>query len=159
METEEYSYGENDRINQNDGDSDGTYFSRHDKSAIGTRLGSGTNISANKAAKLCKQSPEESIDIPSPSQQGICKELFKTSDEMEKHLTNSLCNQKWILCFDGHHIDRTEYQVVVIKNKTSEMKLAALKPCDGEAETITEGLISVLLGRISLVTFNLKDYR
>lgn len=103
--------------------------------------------------------PEEGVDIPSPSQQGICKELFKTSDEMEKHLTNSLCNQKWILCFDGHHIDRTEYQVVVIKNKTSEMKLAALKPCDGEAETITEGLISVLLGRISLVTFNLKDYR
>ncbi|XP_076050221.1 uncharacterized protein LOC143030877 [Oratosquilla oratoria] len=63
---------------------------------------------------------------------------------MKKHLIDTLLNQKWSLHFDGKHIDGNEYQAVVIKNETNEIKLAALKLCDGKAETIAEGLKSVL---------------
>ncbi|CAI9717457.1 Hypothetical predicted protein [Octopus vulgaris] len=57
----EYNYGENDRVDQNDSDSDDTYFStrRHNKSAIGMRFVTGTNVSTNKAVKICKQLSEE----------------------------------------------------------------------------------------------------
>lgn len=38
------------------------------------------------------------------------------------------------------NIDGNEYQAVVIKNETSEIKLAALKLCDGKVETTAERL-------------------
>ena len=87
---------------------------------------------------------EEGTDIPAPSQQGIYKALFKKAGDMKKHLMDTLHNQKWSLHFDGKHIEGNEYQAVVIKNETNEIKLTALKLCDGKAETIAEGLKSVL---------------
>ncbi|CAI9727829.1 Hypothetical predicted protein [Octopus vulgaris] len=119
-EIEEYNYGEDDRVDQNDNDSD----------AISTRL----------VAKICKQLSEEGIDIPAPSQQDIYKALFKKAVGMKKYLIDTICNQKRTLHFDGKHIDGNEYQVVVNKNETSQIKLAAMKLCDGRAEIIAEGL-------------------
>ncbi|CAI9719418.1 Hypothetical predicted protein [Octopus vulgaris] len=120
---EVYNYGEDDRVDQNDSESNVTYSStrKHNTSAIATRLVTGTNVSTNKAAKICNQLSEEVIDIPAPSQQGIYKALFKKAGEMKKHLIDSLRNQKWSLHFDGNHIDGNEYQAVVIKNETNEI--------------------------------------
>ncbi|CAI9717714.1 Hypothetical predicted protein [Octopus vulgaris] len=139
---------------------DDTYFStrRHNKSATGTRLVKETNISTIKAAKICNQWSEMGIDIPDSSQQGIYKALFKKSGEMKKHLIDTLRNQKWSLHFGGKHIEGNEwslhfggkhiegneYQAVFVKNERDEIKLAVLKLCGGKAETIAEGLKSIL---------------
>ncbi|CAI9723469.1 Hypothetical predicted protein [Octopus vulgaris] len=136
----EYHYGEDDSVDQNDSDSDVTYSSTkgHNRSAIGTRLVTGTNVSTHKTAKICEQLSEECTDIPAPCQQGIYKEFFKEAGEMKKHLNDTLRNQKWNLHFDGKHIDGNKYQAIVIKNEINEIKEAETKLCDGKAETVAE---------------------
>ena len=136
---EEYS-------NEDENESDGNYAPtrKHNKSGIATRLVTGTHISTRKSAKICKQLSSEGIDIPAPSQQGIHKALFRKAGEMKKNFIDTLHQQTWSLHFDGKRIDGTEYQAVVIRNETREIKLSTLKLSDGKAETIAEGLKGVL---------------
>lgn len=53
-EIEEYNYGEDDRVDQNDCDSNDTYSytRRYNNSVIGTKLVTEINISINKVAKI-----------------------------------------------------------------------------------------------------------
>ena len=52
--------------------------------------------------------------------------------------------ENWFLHFDGKHIEENEYQVVVLKNERTEVKLDALHLKDGKADTISEGIAKVL---------------
>jgi len=48
------------------------------------------------------------------------------------------------LHFDGKHIEESEYQVVVLKNERTEVKLDKLHLKHGKADTISEGIAKVL---------------
>ena len=54
---------------------------------------------------------------------------------MEKLDTEQYCS----LHCDGKRLDDNEYQVVVLKNERTEVKLDALRLQDGKAQTITDG--------------------
>ena len=58
---------------------------------------------------------------------------------MKKHLVSTLHLEKW-----SKHIESFEYQAVVLKNESKEIKLTALKLKDGRVQTIAEGLQDVL---------------
>ena len=53
-------------------------------------------------------------------------------------MIQNLNSEKWSLHFGGKQIEQTEYQVIVLKNERTEVKLAVLKLKDGKAETIRE---------------------
>jgi len=42
----------------------------------------------------------------------------------------------WNLRFDGKHINKTEYQVVVLRKGNREVKLAVLEPINGKGGTV-----------------------
>ena len=56
----------------------------------------------------------------------------------------NLNTEQWSLHFDGKRLDEKEYQVVVLKNERTEVKLDALRLQDGKAQTITNGISTVL---------------
>ena len=89
-------------------------------------------------------SSRDGIDIPTPSQAAIYKSTFKEAAKLKEEIIEKLLMEQWSLHFDGKRIEENEYQVVVLKNERTEVKLAALLLKDGKAETIAEGIAKVL---------------
>lgn len=116
----------------------------HHKSKVAANLVTSTRVSINKAAKICKQLSRDGINIPTPSQAAIHKSTFKEAGKVKEEMIKNLQNEKWSLHFDGKHIEDTEYQVVVLKNEKTEVKLAALTLKDSKAATIAEGIVQVI---------------
>ncbi|CAI9725298.1 Hypothetical predicted protein [Octopus vulgaris] len=52
--------------------------------------------------------------------------------------------ENWSLHFDGKRIDDQEYQVLVLKNEQSEVKLEALQLLNGKANTVVKGITAIL---------------
>lgn len=117
---------------------------KHNKSKLAVNLVTSTRVSTSKAAKICKQLARDGIDIPTPSQPAIYKSTFREAAKLKKEMIETLQTEQWSLHFDGKHIDENEYQVVVLKNERTEVKLDALLLKDGKAETITEGIVKVI---------------
>jgi hypothetical protein len=117
---------------------------KHNKSKVATNLVTSTRVSTSKAAKICKQLSRDGVDIPTPSQAAIYKSTFKQAAKLKEELRETLQMEQWSLHFDGKHIEEHEYQVVVLKNERTEVKLDALRLKDGKAETIAEGIAKVL---------------
>ena len=84
------------------------------------------------------------IEIPTPCQSAINKAIYTRAAQVKKHLVSTFHLEKWSIHFDGKHIEGFEYQAVVLKNESKEIKLTALKLKDGKAQTIAEGLQDVL---------------
>ena len=63
---------------------------------------------------------------------------------MKKEMIDKLHTEEWSIHFDGKHIEENEYQVVVLKNERTEIRLGALCLKDGKAETITDGIVKLL---------------
>ena len=63
---------------------------------------------------------------------------------MKKDFVSTFHLEKWRILFDGQHIEGFEYQAVVLKNESKEIKLIALKLKDEKAQKIVEGLQDVL---------------
>jgi hypothetical protein len=103
-----------------------------------------TRVSTRKAAKICKQLALDGVNIPTPSQAGVYKSVFKEASKLKKEMMKNLNTEQWSLHFDGKRLNENEYQVVVLKNERMEVKLAALCLKDGKAETITDGISTVL---------------
>ena len=97
-----------------------------------------TRVSTSKAAKICKQLSRDGIDIPTPSQAAIYKATFKEAVKLKEEMIEKLQMEQWSIHFDGKRIEENENQVVVLNNKRTEVKLAALLLKDGKAETIAE---------------------
>ena len=93
---------------------------------------------------VCRQLSGEGIEIPTPCQSAIHKAIYTRAAQVKKHLVSTLHLEKWSIHFDGKHIEGFEYQAVVLKNESKEIKLTALKLKDGKAQTIAEGLQDVL---------------
>ena len=103
-----------------------------------------TRVSTRKAAKIWKQLAFDGVNIPTPSQAGVYKSVFKEASKLKKEMTKHLNTEQWSLHFDGKRLNENEHQVVVLKNERMEVKQAALCLKDGKAETITDGISAVL---------------
>ena len=55
---------------------------QHHRTAIATNLVTGTNVSTSKAAKICRKLSEEGVEIPTPSQPGVYKALFRKATQV-----------------------------------------------------------------------------
>lgn len=117
---------------------------KHNPTGVARRLITSSKLSSHRAAKVCRQLSGEGIEIPTPCQSAIHKAIYTRAAQVKKHLVNTLHLEKWSIHFDGKHIEGFEYQAVVLKNETKEIKLTALKLKDGKAPTIAEGLQDVL---------------
>ena len=98
-----------------------------------------TKVSIRKAAKICIQLALDSVNLPTPSQAAIYKSLFNEASKLKKDMIKNLSTKQCSLHFDGKCIKENEYQVVVLKNERTEVKLAALCLQDGKAKSITDG--------------------
>ena len=103
-----------------------------------------TRASTRKAAKICKQLALDGVNIPTPCQARVYKSVFKEASKLKKEMMKNLNTEQWSLHFDRKRLNKNEYQVVVLKNERMEVKLAALCLKDGKAETITDGISTVL---------------
>ena len=103
-----------------------------------------TRVSTRKGAKICKQLALDGVNIPTTSQAGVYKSIFKEASKLKKEIRKNLNTEQRSLHFDGKCLHENEYQVVVLKNKRMEVKLAALCLKDGKAETITDGILTDL---------------
>ena len=101
-----------------------------------------SKLSSHRVAVVCCQLSGEGFEIPTPCQSAIHKAIYTRAAQVKKHLVSTLHLEKWSIHFDGKHIKGFEYQAVVLKNESKEIKLTALK--DGKAQTIAEGLQEVL---------------
>ena len=132
---------------ENDDDDDDEYTCptkrKHIKSKVPVNLVTSTRASTRKAAKICKQLAPHGINIPTPSQAGVYKSVFKEASKLKKEMS-SLDTEQWSLHFDEKSLKENKYQVAVLKNERMEVKLAALCLKDGKAETITNGISKVL---------------
>lgn len=117
---------------------------KHNPTGIARRLVTSSKLSSHGAATVCHQLSAEGIEIPTPCQSGIHKAVYKEAARVKKYLVSTLYLEKWSMHFDGKHIESFEYQAVVLKNESKEIKLTALKLKDGKAQTIAEGLQNVL---------------
>lgn len=117
---------------------------KQNKSKFATNLVTSTEVSTKKAAKICKQLSHDGIDIATPSQSAIYKSTFKEAAKLKKEMIEQLQMEQWSLHFDGKHIDESAYQVVVLQNERTEVKLDALRLKDGKAETAAEGFSKVI---------------
>ena len=73
---------------------------------------------------------------------------MKKATMMKNEMIEKLHREKWSLHFDGKKIKQSEYQVVVVKNERTAIKLAVLKLEVGKAETISMGISSIILSLI-----------
>ena len=117
---------------------------KYNKSKVATNLVTSTRVSTNKAAKICQQLSHDGIDIPTPSQAAIYKSIYKEASKLKEEMIETLQMEQWSLHFDGKCIEYKEYQVVVLKNERTEVKLGALHLKDGKAKTITEGIAKLV---------------
>jgi hypothetical protein len=117
---------------------------KRNKSQLATNLVTSTRVSTSQSAKICKQLSQDGVDIPTPCQSAVYKATFREATKLKEEMIEKLQTEQWSLCFDGKRIEETEYQVVVLKNERTEVKLAALRLKDGKAETIAEGIAEVL---------------
>jgi len=139
-----------DNILSNSDYDDSNYDDRSDVSSTHTRRYSnshhaanlviGANISTRKAAKICQQLSLDGIDIPTPSQAAIYKATFVQAVKMKDKMKKMLKMEQWCLHFDGKKLLKSEYQVVVLTNERTEIKLEALCLKDGKAQTISHGI-------------------
>ena len=66
------------------------------------------------------------------------------ASKLKKKMMKNLNIKQWSLHFVGKRLYENGYQVVVLKNERTEVKLAALCLKDGKAETISDELSKVL---------------
>ena len=121
-----------------------TCTKKHHSTSIARRLVTSSNLSTNSAARVCRQLSNEGIEIPTPSQPGIHKAIFRRAAEVRRHLVDTLHQENWSLHFDGKKMNGIEHQAMVLKNEAREIKLAVLQLKDGTAATIAAGLEVVL---------------
>lgn len=117
---------------------------KHHSTGVARRLVTSSKLSIHGAARVCRQLSSEGMEIPTPSQPGIQKAIYRRAAEVRQHLIDTLHQEKWSLHFDGKKLNGVEHQAVVLKNEAREIKLAVLQLKDGTAATIAKGLQGVL---------------
>jgi hypothetical protein len=102
------------------------------------------NLTIKKSCKIGQCVKTSGINIPTPSQSGIYKAVFRQAAQLMNWFETSLQNRMWSLHFDGKKLNSTEHQVVVLKNEEDEIRLAVLVLPDSKAATIASALDEVI---------------
>ena len=89
-------------------------------------------LSIRKVHTVCKPLALRVISLPTPSQSGVFKTTMEVGEKLRAHFMETLKNENLSLCFDGKHIKKTKYQVVVLKNENREVKLAVFELINGK---------------------------
>ena len=76
--------------------------------------------------------------------QQFFKSTFRKAAKLKVEMIEKLHIKQWSLHFDGKDIEESEYQVVVLRNERTKVKLDALHLKDGKAKTIAVGFAKVL---------------
>ena len=112
----------------------------YQKGKFAANLVSSAGVSTSKAAKICQKLSEDGLDVPSPNQSTVYRSTMKKGRMVKNDMIENLHKEQWSLHFDGKKINHIDYQVVVLKNERTEIKLAVLKLEDGKAENIALGI-------------------
>jgi len=73
-------------------------------------------LSTRKVHTVCKTLALRVISLPTPSQCGVFKTTMEVGEKLRAHFMETLKSENWSLRFDGKHIKKTKYQVV-LKNE------------------------------------------
>ena len=114
------------------------------KSTIAVNIAKKGELSSNKVSRICDLLNNEGISVPNPCQSGVYKGLMKEGKRLKDMYKEMLKQHEWSLHFDGKIIKKKEYQVIVLKNATKEIKLAVLELKDGKGSTIYEAVKMVI---------------
>ena len=87
----------------------------------------GANMSTRKTGTICKILARTGVCLSTSSKSGFYKASIKAGGKIKEHFIKTLKNKNWNLHFDGKHIMKTEYQVVILKNENREVKQAVLR--------------------------------
>ena len=87
---------------------------KQNPTGIARRLVTCSKLSSHGAAVVCRQLSGEGIEIPTPCQSAIHKDIYTRAAQLKKHLVSTLHLEKWSIHFDGKHIEGFEYQAVVL---------------------------------------------
>ncbi|XP_073414115.1 N-terminal Xaa-Pro-Lys N-methyltransferase 2 isoform X1 [Dendrobates tinctorius] len=99
------------------------------------------NISTHKANKVLATIAEQGHDVTVPSQSGVWRRTISEGQKMKTKVFEKLQSKDpYCLHFDGKRIQGEEYQVVLLKNTTTEIKLGILKCENGSATAIHKEL-------------------
>ena len=101
------------------------------------------NISTHKSHDILKTiSNQGHNNVPVPSQSGVWRKVIKEGKAMEGKIFGKLQNTGYLYClhFDGKKVQGEEYQVVVLRNPSNEIKLGILRCETGSSKHIYEEL-------------------
>jgi len=101
-------------------------------------------LSTKNASQVLHILKNDGHDVPAPSQSGVYKAVYKESRLLIQHMKETLKNYEWCLHFDGKNLDG-EKQVVLIKNRDKEIRLAVLTLENGRATTIFNAIKEILM--------------
>src|SRR5215469_3900923 len=120
------------------------------KARLASKLVTEVSLSTNKAAKVCQTLADQGIELPTPSQSGIFKNVITFAKDQEQKLINLLSQgtEDYCLYFDGKRLSQgkhdREYQVLCLQNSKRELKLGVVRCESGSAENIFNGIVSII---------------
>lgn len=95
------------------------------------------SISTNKAHDVLATLSEHGYNVPVPSQSGIWRRVIREGRAMKLKIIKKLENRDpYCLQFDGKRIQGEEYQVALLKNVSTEIKLGVVRCKSGSAKDI-----------------------
>ena len=103
------------------------------------------NISTHKAHDVLAAIAEQGHDVSVPSQAGVWKRVISEGQKMKFKIFQKLQNKDpYCLHFDGKRLKGEEYQVVLLKNMTTEIKLGIVKCESGSAKAFHKELHQII---------------
>ena len=103
------------------------------------------NISTHKAHDVLATIAEQGHNVSVPSQAGVWKRVMSEGQKMKSKIFQKLQNKDpYCLHFDGKRLKGEEYQVVLLKNMTTEIKLGIVKCESGSAKAIHKELHQII---------------
>ena len=103
------------------------------------------NISTHKAHNVLATIAEQGHDMSVPSQAGVWKRVISEGQKMKSKIFQKLQNKDpYCLQLDGKRLKGEEYQVVLLKNMTTEIKLGIVKCESSSAKAIHKELHQII---------------
>ena len=118
---------------------------------IATKLVTNYSLSTHQASKVCTELSESGINLPTPSQSGIFKNVIRKGTSMKSSIKELLGKtNEYCMHFDGKRImgckgtKPQEYQVLCLQSSELEIKLGIVKCKSGSSEHIFNGICQII---------------
>lgn len=108
------------------------------------KLVSKHSLSTRKTSRVLQSLAEDGVSVPTPSQSGVWRRTIRNAAQVKNRLMELISEEKFCLHFDGKKIDKTEYQVVCLKNDKRTLQLGILVCDSGSSADIYEPLQDLL---------------